>query len=181
MWIQFYTSKHFYCYVDLESVANDLKNKLQMKLLDRNFVKPFLGTSGEIELDKKTIEETYIDLAILSDGDVDERYIRSSRKYQLNIIQSPKRSVTLEDISSYKDQFVFISGVPGIGKTTLMKKFVLEWKDERLYNGQNGSTIVHLVFPFLCRELNQLILIDNESPEQIIQQMHYCATILSII
>ena len=63
-----------------------------MKLLDRNFVKPFLGTTGEIELDKKTIEETYIDLAILSDGDVDERYIRSNRKYQLNIIQSPKRS-----------------------------------------------------------------------------------------
>ena len=148
-----------------------VKERLQKKLLDTNFVKPFLGATGQIQLDKKTIEEAYIDLAVIDDEEADKRYENSDREYQLNILRSNKAPVTLQEIVTENDQFVFISGVAGIGKSTLVKKMVLEWKEGRLFNGKNGSPYMQLVLPILCRELNKLVVKTNETPQEIIHQI----------
>ncbi|XP_077346632.1 NACHT, LRR and PYD domains-containing protein 3-like isoform X1 [Lithobates pipiens] len=57
---------------------------------------------------------------------------------------------------------VMVSGVPGIGKTTLMKKIVYDWANEKLYQGFS------FVFFFKFRELNKLGKVSLE--KMILQQ-----------
>ena len=53
-----------------------------------------------------------------------------------------------------------IQGIPGIGKSTLVKKLILEWERGTLLSGQHGhhgqAPEIKLLFPILCRELNTM-------------------------
>ena len=122
----------WFLFLDLQCIITDIKEKLQKKFLESNFLKPFLGLTGQIAFDQKTIVETYIDIAVITDSEVDKKYINSDRDYQMRILLSNKTKIELQNIVTDQDQFILISGVPGIGKSTLVKKIILEWKEERL-------------------------------------------------
>ena len=108
--------------------------QIRQTLLAERHLKPFLGATGMNEVDEKTIEESYVQLAIIQEGSVEEKYINSNRSYQLDLLQKQKEFISLAQIFESKDKFVFISGVPGIGKSTMVKKMALEWKNGRLWN-----------------------------------------------
>ena len=100
-------------------------------------IKPFLF------LKEKSIEEIYVDLAVISDVEVMDKLMNPEKEYQSNILRSKKNLTTLEEIITDKEQFAFITGVPGIGKSTLVKKMILEWKEGRLFNGNNETPTMH--------------------------------------
>ena len=144
---------------------------IRQTLLAERHLKPFLGATGMNEVDEKTIEESYVQLAIIQEGSVEEKYINSNRSYQLNLLQKRKEFISLAQIFQSKDKFVFISGVPGIGKSTMVKKMALEWKNGRLWNGKGDDPKIHIILPILCRELNNLKLETVTSPEQVLRQI----------
>ncbi|XP_073524254.1 NACHT, LRR and PYD domains-containing protein 12-like isoform X1 [Phyllobates terribilis] len=76
-----------------------------------------------------------------------EEFIKES-KNKLQCITLNKMFRCLQ--SSKSPQIVMVSGVPGVGKTTLMQKFVYDWVTRKLY--QRFS----FVFFFKFRELNRL-------------------------
>ncbi|XP_068121006.1 NACHT, LRR and PYD domains-containing protein 12-like [Hyperolius riggenbachi] len=123
------------------------------------------------------INERYVDLIVVS---TDEFRYRSQNELIETGIKHEKYMKTtqsgLERIFpnklfrwSYESQciprVVMLSGVPGIGKTTLMKKFVYDWVTEKLFQRFT------LVFYFRLRDLNQLAEVSLE--ELILEQYPY--------
>ena len=76
----------------------------------KRFVKPFLGETGEKELDDKTLGDAFIELAIIKGKDVDEKFLNSNRDYHLQQMLLDKRLVTLDQLVLQEDRFVMISG-----------------------------------------------------------------------
>ena len=140
------------------------EENLQANFLSTRFIKPFLGATGETELDSNTIKEAYVDLAVITGKEVDEKFLNSNRNYHLQQIHLKKRSVRLKDLLNKEDRCAIVSGVPGIGKSSLVKKIVLEWQERRLLRGENKNPNIRFLFPILCRELNAMDEIENESP-----------------
>ena len=125
--------------------------------MTKRFVKPFLGETGEKELDDKMFGDAFIDLAIIKGKDVDEKYLNSNRDYHLQQMLLEKKLVTLHQLVLEEDRFVMISGIPGIGKSTLVKKLVMEWHNGTVFSGKSDqSPTIKFLFPILCRELNTM-------------------------
>ncbi|XP_057310160.1 nucleotide-binding oligomerization domain-containing protein 2-like [Hydractinia symbiolongicarpus] len=61
----------------------------------------------------------------------------------------------MKDIMQEDDRCVLISGIAGIGKTSLIDQLVLQWADDKVMNDFD------FVFKFPCRELNTLISISS--------------------
>lgn len=79
--------------------------------MSKRFVKPFLGETGEKELDDKTLGDAFIELAIIKGKDVDEKFLNSNRDYHLQQMLLEKRLVTLDQLVLQEDRFVMISGM----------------------------------------------------------------------
>ncbi|XP_069584905.1 NACHT, LRR and PYD domains-containing protein 3-like isoform X1 [Ranitomeya imitator] len=94
---------------------------------------------------------------LLQTGVKHEEYIKESQDEVEHI--SPSKMFRRCQQSRLVPQMVMVSGVPGVGKTTLMQKFVYDWTRGDLY--QRFS----FVFFFKFRELNKL---DNVSLENMI-------------
>ncbi|XP_069807252.1 NACHT, LRR and PYD domains-containing protein 12-like [Dendropsophus ebraccatus] len=98
---------------------------------------------------------------IIETGVKHEKYLRKS-KTKLQCV-SPNKMFRWCHRSRLVPHMVMVSGVPGVGKTTLMQKFVYDWVRGDLY--QRFS----FVFFFKFRELNSL---DEVSLETMILQQY---------
>ncbi|XP_068108209.1 NACHT, LRR and PYD domains-containing protein 3-like isoform X2 [Hyperolius riggenbachi] len=104
-------------------------------------------------------------------GEKHEEYLYTTQKGLERI--SPKRLFHWNHQIKGVPNMIMISGVPGVGKTTLMQKFVHDWVNGKLY--QRFS----FVFFFKFRELNQLEKISLE--EMILHRYPYLRTQLENI
>ncbi|XP_075048977.1 NACHT, LRR and PYD domains-containing protein 3-like isoform X2 [Mixophyes fleayi] len=123
------------------------------------------------------ITERYVNMTVVSDDHFRQRsqheLIETGRNHEAIM---KKESLMMEHMALNKlfrwsrqkqcePSVVMVSGVPGIGKTTLMQKFVYDWVTGKLY--QRFS----FVFFFKFRELNRLDKVSLET--MILQQYPY--------
>lgn len=148
------------------------KANLRQSYISKRFVKPFLGACGVRELDDKGIDQAFVELAIIKGKSVDEKFLNSNRDYHLQQVQLEKEMVTLDELLHKNDRFTMISGIPGIGKSTLVKKLVLDWEKGALLSGKENTPNVRLLFPILCRELNTMEVGEEETAVDILKRLY---------
>ncbi|XP_073524262.1 NACHT, LRR and PYD domains-containing protein 12-like isoform X2 [Phyllobates terribilis] len=85
---------------------------------------------------------------LIETGVKHEEYIKKTQNELQRI--TPNKMFRCVHQSRHVPRMVMVSGVPGVGKTTLMQKFVYDWVTRKLY--QRFS----FVFFFKFRELNRL-------------------------
>ncbi|CAI9600979.1 unnamed protein product, partial [Staurois parvus] len=123
------------------------------------------------------ISERFVNLVLVSTEQLRHRtqheLIEIGEKHESYLCKTQRRleRVSLKRLFRWCRQIkqvpnvIMISGVPGVGKTTLMQKFVCDWVNRKLY--QRFS----FVFFFKFRELNRLEEVSLE--EMILQQYPY--------
>uniref|UniRef100_A0A7M5V9V8 Uncharacterized protein n=1 Tax=Clytia hemisphaerica TaxID=252671 RepID=A0A7M5V9V8_9CNID len=157
---------------EFQSTLEYHKETLRQNHMTKRFVKPFLGASGEKELDDQNLEDAFVELAIIKGKNVDEKFLNSNRDYHLQQVLLDKQMISLDQLITKDERFVMISGIPGIGKSTLVKKVILDWDKRLLLSGKGPSPNIQILFPILCRELNTIDFTETSShPLDILERL----------
>uniref|UniRef100_A0A3Q1B500 B30.2/SPRY domain-containing protein n=1 Tax=Amphiprion ocellaris TaxID=80972 RepID=A0A3Q1B500_AMPOC len=131
--------------------------KYYQQKLQSNFQHTFKVTTEGWEADKQLLIDIYTELYITAGRDVhintqhEVRQIENMGKPSDTETQIQPRDIFKHP--SGKDipiRTVLTNGIAGIGKTFLVRKFMLDWAEERT------NQDVHLIFPFTFRALNSL-------------------------
>ena len=101
-------------------------------------------------------EQDYVDLAVLTGEQVDNEWKNSDRQSIMQMNHLRIQSIGINDLWKANDQFVVVRGVAGIGKSTLIKRYVLKWARDEILNGENDDQKIDFLFFFECRELNTI-------------------------
>ena len=101
-------------------------------------------------------EQGYVDLAVLTGEQVDNEWKNSDRESIMQMNHLRIQGIGINDLWKPNDQFVVVRGVAGIGKSTLIKRYVLEWAQDEILNGKNDDEKIDFLFFFECRELNTM-------------------------
>ena len=72
-------------------------------------------------------EDSYVDLTVLNSSEVEKEFNRSDREYLIEKKFEERGTIKLNEIIKQDDEAVYIRGVGGIGKTTLLEMFTLRW------------------------------------------------------
>ena len=96
-------------------------------------------------------EEIYVDLTVVKSSVVNEEQLTNSdRDTLINNNLNEYESIRMEEIIQQGDESVYIRGVGGTGKTTMLEMYALAWAKKRL------AETFDFVFLFNCREINAL-------------------------
>ena len=104
-------------------------------------------------------EDGYIDLAVLSSDEANKEWLDSDRETIMNMRYLQLESIHINDIWKPSDELVFVRGVAGIGKSTLINRYVLKWARREILSGEDGK--IEFLFFFECRDLNTMPDINN--------------------
>jgi len=94
-------------------------------------------------------EEQYIDLAVLEAEIIDNDWHNSDRQSMIKQKHLKLSSIDINKLFQSDDELVFIRGVAGIGKSTLIDMYTLKWA-----KGELKEVNFDFVFTFTCREIN---------------------------
>ncbi|TWW59925.1 NACHT, LRR and PYD domains-containing protein 3 [Takifugu flavidus] len=107
--------------------------------------------------DEQRLDDVYTQLYVTTSGDI---HINAQHEVtQIDMVGNPsdtEQPISPSDLftppaGKYKPiRTVLTSGNAGIGKTFLIRKFVLDWAEQR------ANQDVHLILPFTFRQLNLL-------------------------
>jgi len=95
-------------------------------------------------------EQHYIDLAVLEATSVDREMNNSDRQSMMKQKYLKMSCIDIVDIFQPDDELVFIRGVAGIGKSTMIDLYTLKWAKNLLHDKVDFD----FVFTFTCREIN---------------------------
>eukprot|EP00111_Clytia_hemisphaerica_P021123 TCONS_00062222-protein len=145
-----YIKKNTLLTKDLQRAASHLKEHYLNELIRCLVEQPLSQTDSDIDYVMR--EDVYIDLVVLPSSTVDKEWSNSDRDA---LVEQQKlvKSTVEKDIKTIllpSDEVVFIRGVAGIGKSTLLDMFTLKWAKNEISNG------IDFVFKFTCRELNNV-------------------------
>ncbi|XP_031734215.1 NACHT, LRR and PYD domains-containing protein 3-like isoform X2 [Anarrhichthys ocellatus] len=106
--------------------------------------------------DEKPLDEIYTDLYITAGADIHINTQHEVRQIEMKraTLADEERPIQPSDIFKPPSggdrpiRTVLTNGIAGIGKTFLVRKFVLDWAEKK------HNQDVHLIFPFTFRELN---------------------------
>ena len=111
-------------------------------------------SSNEAGMNSISREDGYIDLAVLCGEKVDAEWHNSDRETLMEQKYLQLESIDIENIWESSDQLVVIRGVAGIGKSTLIQRYVLKWSKNEVLLDDNEK--VDFLFIFQCRDLNTM-------------------------
>ena len=134
-------------------VASDKLRKHYVNELIRCIVdQPLSKTGGDTS--EVMREDVYIDLVVLPSDIVDQEWSNSDRSALMQQQHSfkPKSYNSVDQIPLPEDELVFISGIGGIGKSTMVDMFTFKWAKGGLANLPNTN----FLFKFTCRDLNNI-------------------------
>ncbi|XP_068121275.1 NACHT, LRR and PYD domains-containing protein 3-like [Hyperolius riggenbachi] len=153
----------------LPAQLTDIQEQHKQHLLERSQTlvehRPPASTLGEQSF---LINERYVNLVVVSTDQFRQRsqneLLETGRKHEecMKKVQtalehiSPSRLFRWSHQSQSIPHAVMVSGVPGIGKTTLMQKLVYDWVTGKLYQR------FAFVFSYRFRELNNLAEVSLE-------------------
>ncbi|KAM6939334.1 NLR family CARD domain-containing protein 3-like [Lycodopsis pacificus] len=106
--------------------------------------------------DEKPLDEIYTDLYITVGADIHINTQHEFRQIEVKRAKSADEEKPIQPSDIFKPpsggdrpiRTVLTNGIAGIGKTFLVRKFVLDWAEKK------HNQDVHLIFPFTFRELN---------------------------
>ena len=99
-------------------------------------------------------EDNYVDLSVISGEKVDLEWHNSDREAIMNLKYLNQKSICLDKIWEPTDQLVMVRGVAGIGKSTMIKRYILKWAKEEILTDANDNEKIDFLFFLECRELN---------------------------
>uniref|UniRef100_A0AAQ5ZDB5 B30.2/SPRY domain-containing protein n=1 Tax=Amphiprion ocellaris TaxID=80972 RepID=A0AAQ5ZDB5_AMPOC len=125
--------------------------------LQSNFQDKFLCVTEGLKEDEQRLVDIYTELYITAGRDVhvntqhEVLQIENVWKPSDTETQIQPRDIFKHPSGQYRPiRTVLTNGIAGIGKTFLVRKFVLDWAEK------NTNQDVHLIFPFTFRALNSL-------------------------
>ena len=90
-------------------------------------------SKGDNENMKMNRDDFYVDVTVLDSSVVEKEFSRSDRDYLMEEkIYEERRRIQLNEIIKEGDEAVYIRGVGGTGKTTLLEMFTLRWAQKYL-------------------------------------------------
>ncbi|XP_057297077.1 NACHT, LRR and PYD domains-containing protein 3-like [Hydractinia symbiolongicarpus] len=131
------------CTRGLKECSISLKQQYKKELSDWKMASAFKTECGR----KYTIKDrsnAYVELVV---GSWSETFASDQEHFKKNI-SSHKEKIDIKNIVQQGDEAILIRGIAGIGKTSFVENFVLQWANE------NILTDIDFVFKFTCRELN---------------------------
>ncbi|XP_037621670.1 NLR family CARD domain-containing protein 3-like [Sebastes umbrosus] len=106
--------------------------------------------------DEQRLDDIYTELYITAGGDVHINQQHEVRQIEAPVVKPAGTEKPIKPCDMFKlpsgrykpIRTVLTNGIAGIGKTFLVRKFVLDWAEGR------DNQDVHLIFPFTFRQLN---------------------------
>ena len=144
---------YFYIYIlaGLKAASERLREKYKIDLINCLIEQPLSSTESGSQYFGR--EELYIDLIVLPSVDVDEKWTNSDRETLVKhkFIRKEGVGKAVDQLLTPDDDTVFIRGVAGIGKSTLIDMFTFKWAKKEI-----KSLDIDFVFKFTCREMNDI-------------------------
>ena len=105
--------------------ASKLRNRYIDDLVEVMINQPLSKYDNEnIEVNR---EDFYVDLTVLESSEAEKELGGSDREYLMEKKFEERESIQLNEIIQPDDKAVYIRGVGGTGKTTLLEMFTLRW------------------------------------------------------
>nr|XP_047131533.1 NACHT, LRR and PYD domains-containing protein 9A-like isoform X1 [Hydra vulgaris] len=104
---------------------------------------------------KTNLVNNYVQLSIVDADEVQKDFVyHTERSYYLQKLMS-YRPISYYDVFENETSLILISGIAGIGKTTLLKKHLLDWSHNLILKN------IDFLFYLECRRINQYQNISN--------------------
>ncbi|XP_065665453.1 NACHT, LRR and PYD domains-containing protein 3 isoform X2 [Hydra vulgaris] len=135
---------------DISEVCTALKNYYLKYYGKINELRPLLKTHASVDLIQK-----FVDLCIVDAYNAQIDVVGSNERKQFLQKQMSYTPIPYSKVFMNEKSVILISGIAGIGKTWLLRKCLLDWSNNLIWNN------VELVFYLECRRLNQYPYISN--------------------
>nr|XP_047131397.1 protein NLRC5-like isoform X2 [Hydra vulgaris] len=135
---------------DISEVCTALKNYYLKYYGKINELQPLLKTPANVDLIQK-----FVDLCIVDAHNLQMDVVCSVERKQFLEKQMSYTPIPYSEIFMNEKSVILISGIAGIGKTWLLRKCLLDWSNNLIWNN------VELVFYLECRRLNQYQNVSN--------------------
>nr|XP_012564114.2 NACHT, LRR and PYD domains-containing protein 3-like [Hydra vulgaris] len=135
---------------DMSEICTALKNYYLKNHGKINEVQPLLKTPANVDLIQK-----FVDLCIVDAYNTQMDVVCSNERKKFLKKQMSYTPIPYSDIFMKEKSLILISGIAGIGKTWLLRKCLLDWSNNLIWNN------VELVFYLECKRLNQYQNISN--------------------
>uniref|UniRef100_A0A8C6V9K9 NACHT domain-containing protein n=1 Tax=Naja naja TaxID=35670 RepID=A0A8C6V9K9_NAJNA len=138
----------------------------------RNYIKQKFGTIQDhnaIPGEYMSLNQRYSNLIILnyhpSKEDRKHEITATGRKHVKIITERAKSSTSIKTLFNDDKQVVVLQGAAGIGKTTVVKKIMLDWASDNFYQDK-----FNYIFYISCREMNLYAESEKSSIGEIISK-----------
>nr|XP_047131228.1 NACHT, LRR and PYD domains-containing protein 14-like isoform X3 [Hydra vulgaris] len=135
---------------DISEVCTALKNYYLKYYGKINELQPLLKTPANVDLIQK-----FVDLCIVDAHNAQMDVVCRVERKQFLEKQMSYTPIPYSEIFMNEKSVILISGIAGIGKTWLLRKCLLDWSNNLIWNN------VELVFYLECRRLNQYQNVSN--------------------
>nr|XP_047131437.1 NACHT, LRR and PYD domains-containing protein 3-like isoform X2 [Hydra vulgaris] len=135
---------------DISEICTTLKNYYLKYYGKINELQPLLKAPANVSLIQK-----FVDLCIVDAHNVQMDVVCSVERKKFLEKQMSYTPIPYSEIFMNEKSVILISGIAGIGKTWLLRKCLLDWSNNLIWNN------VELVFYLECRRLNQYQNISN--------------------
>ena len=96
--------------------------------------------------------EIFEDLAIMDTSLVEKEWINCDRQYHLRTHNRQKNHIGYMELLKDTDESVFLRGISGIGKTSMLDYLTLQWAQYAIWNGKDNQPDNQYIFRFNDRE-----------------------------
>ena len=148
-----YFLNQFVFFSVLKIASNKLKEHYIDELIEWIIEQPLNPNQGG-GVSCMSREDAYVDLSVFSGETVDSEWHNSDREAIMDLEYLKRESICLDQIWEPADQLVLVRGVAGIGKSTMINRYVLKWAREEILTDASNNEKIDFLFFLECRELN---------------------------
>ena len=134
-----------------------MRNIYRRELI-RCFADEPFSSSPEFENRSYLREDNYIDLVVLPSSQTQQELTNSDRDALINYLNKVSSQQThcidIAEVLQRNDEIVFVQGVAGAGKTTMVDMMTFKWAKKELAG--DAFENIDFIFKFTCREMNNL-------------------------